>query len=111
VRFITQSNAPIPLVPGYSGLVSFSDTAGHRIWTAWAVTTYQVKITRCPMAGDTVVCGKAPPNIADGQGSFCTTVSRLFKGQVILAEAAGTFSQPVVVGDCTAICLPLLSKP
>ena len=130
VRFMTKTNDPIYLAQGYSGLISFSDTAGHRIWTAWAVTTYQVKITRWPWPGDTFVCGKAPPNAAvrihdvtiegqdniigtgaaDSQGSFCVTVSPLFKGQVILAEAGGTFSQPVVVGDFTAVYLPVTIK-
>ena len=117
-------------MPGYSGTVSFSDTTGHRVWVAWAVTDRPVKITRTPKPGDTIVCGKAPPNstvtildvtsgtldtiigtgTADAQGNFCVTVTPLYDGQVIMAEAGGVYSQPVVVRRLSQVFLPFTSK-
>ncbi|MCL5265534.1 MAG: hypothetical protein M1343_10175 [Chloroflexi bacterium] len=129
IRFYSPSNSPITLVPGYSGIVAFSDNAAHRIWAAWAVTSYQVKITGWLNPGDTRVCGKAPPGNAvrihdvttetqdivigtggaDSQGNFCVTVSPLYKGQVVMAESNGTFSQPVVVGGAFQLYLPYIT--
>ncbi|MBI2940639.1 MAG: hypothetical protein HYY04_09400 [Chloroflexi bacterium] len=117
LQFFTVSNALIPLVQGYSGTVSFGDLTGHRIWMAWAVTATPVKITSLLGPGDTVVCGTAlagsTVNIdevtaegqavligtgtANAEGKFCITVNPLVAGQVLLAEANGTFSQPVIV--------------
>jgi hypothetical protein len=109
----------ISLQLGYSGTVSFTDTVGHRVWMAWAVTAYPVKITGILKAGDTVVCGTATkgigvtildattqPNVApigsgaaDANGNFCVTVHPpLFWWEVLLAQDAnGTYSQPYVV--------------
>ncbi|MBI2908518.1 MAG: hypothetical protein HYX92_12810 [Chloroflexi bacterium] len=108
------------LVRGDAGTVSFTDSSGRRIWVAWAVTTYQVKIAGKLKAGDTSVCGKAPPGStvrirdatvetqemvigtgkADSSGDFCVTVlGPLYKDQVLLAEADGAYSQPVIVGS------------
>jgi hypothetical protein len=113
----TNNNASVPLVQGYSGQVSFSDNSGHRLFTAWAVTAFPVKITNLLGVGSTLVCVKAPPNstvrvhdvtdetqdvvigtgTTDGQGRVCVTVTPLYGGEVVIAEAEGTFSQPVVI--------------
>jgi hypothetical protein len=71
-----------------------------------------------PVPGDTRICGSGPVSTPvrihdvtnDGQdtnlgsgsigtdGLFCVDVPALTKGQVVLAEADGVYSQPVVVG-------------
>ncbi|MDP2659756.1 MAG: hypothetical protein Q8R28_03410 [Dehalococcoidia bacterium] len=130
VSFLDSSGSLKPLLQGYSGLVSFSDTRGHRIWIAWAVTAYPVKITGWLKPGDTQVCGKAPPGgavrihdvtlegqdiviatgTADAQGNYCVTVSALYEDQVLMAESDGTFSQPVIVRRVQRIFMPYLAK-
>ena len=91
-----------------------------------------MKIVGFLKVGDTRVCGTAPPNspvnihdvttqpndviinhggTSDGIGNFCITViPPLFKGQVIMAEANGTFSQPYVVGVYFQTYLPGVSR-
>jgi hypothetical protein len=117
VDFATASGSPIPLKEGYSGGVSFSDAAGHRVHTAWAATASPVKIAGYLAVGDTLVCGTAAPGTtvrihdvtadgqdvvigtgaADAQRRFCVTVPPLYRDQVIVAEAEGTYSQPAVI--------------
>lgn len=131
VSFVESTGSLKPLLQGYSGQVSFSDTTGHRIWTAWAVTAYPVKITGWPRQGDTRVCGKAPPGgtvrihdvtiegqdtvigtgTADSAGNYCVTVSPpLYEGEVLMAEVDGSFSQPVIVRRVQVILIPYLTK-
>ncbi len=131
VSFVTASGQPITLEQGYAGKASFSDNSGCKVWVAWAVTSYEVKITGWPRIGDTVVCGKAPPNttvniydvtdpvnrvligtgVSDGEGQFCVTVSPpLSKDQVIIAESEGTLSQPYVVREVSYVFLPFVVK-
>ncbi|HEV8636459.1 MAG TPA: hypothetical protein VG370_19725 [Chloroflexota bacterium] len=118
----SKSGATVPLVQGYAGTVSFTDASARRVWAAWAATAEAtanpVKITGIPRAGETMVCGTAPPGVkveiddatvatqpvvigdgnADGNGRFCVTVPPLQQGQVLLAKANGVYSQPFVVG-------------
>lgn len=117
-----RSGVAVPLVRGYAGTVSFTDTSGRRIWAAWAATaeatTNPVRIAGWPRADETAICGTAPPNLtvevydatvitapvvigqgaSDGAGNFCVSVPALQNGQVLLAKANGVFSQPYVVG-------------
>jgi hypothetical protein len=130
-QFVNSLSKPIELKEGYSGTVSFSDNSGNRVWVAWALTSIQVKITGWPKPGDTQVCGKAPPSSAitiydvstegmpgipigsgnaDSSSFFCVHVAPpLYEGQVIMAEAEGTFSQPVVV-TLKQMFLPVIKK-
>jgi hypothetical protein len=124
VQFTTTA-AAVPLVQGYAGTVSFSDTRGRRVWAAWAATTYPVKIEGWPRPDDTVICGVAQPgatvrihdvtvdtddlvigtDAADTAGRFCATVGALKKNQVLLAEADGVYSQPTVIGGGNRILI------
>lgn len=129
VRLMTASGKPLSLEVGYAGTVSFSDRLGRRLWAAWAVTAEPVKIDP-PIPGATQVCGTAAPGSAVrvedatdegklatiGTGTagpdrrFCVAVSPpLIRGQVLLAEAAGTYSQPVVV-DLSQVFFPTLAR-
>jgi hypothetical protein len=132
LSFTGITSGAIKLVQGYSGTVSFTDTFGDRVWSAWAVTAFPVRITSFPLPGQTVVCGTAGPNSAitildvstqpnqipigtgpaDSQGNWCVTVSPpLYKLQVIVAEdGSGDVSQPVVVGGAYIIYLPSLPQ-
>ncbi|MBI2952697.1 MAG: hypothetical protein HYY30_00150 [Chloroflexi bacterium] len=126
--FQTSSGTPIRLMAGYSGRVFFSDNTGHRVWIAWAATGSRLEITGYLVADMTQVCGiKAPASTtvrihdvttsdviigagtSDAQGNFCVAVSPLYKGQVIMAEADGEYSQPVVVGVFLSF-LPMISS-
>lgn len=131
VNFLNAAKALITMEQGYSGLVSFSNTTGNRIWTAWAVTAYPVKIIGWLRPGDTKVCGKAPPGgtvrihdvtqegqdiiigtgTADAQGNYCVYVNPpLYEGEVILAEVDGTYSQPVIIRPVLRVILPNMPK-
>jgi hypothetical protein len=127
IQFLKAGNVPVTLVPGYSGNVTFIDTASNRVWIAWGVTTFPVKIIGWLRPGDAQVCGKAPAgstvhiydvtdgtldhligtSTADAQGQFCVAVSPpLYANQVVMAEASGVFSQPVVI--LPPVFLPIL---
>lgn len=130
VQFFNAQSKLVTLSRGYNGLVSFTDKTGRRAFVAWAATTYPVKITTWLRAGDTLVCGTAAPNTtirihdvtiegtdniigtgaADSQGRYCVGVSALYKNEVILAEADGTYSQPVVIGDRVEVFMPFVAK-
>jgi hypothetical protein len=121
----TNTTAALPLVQGYAGTVSFSDTRGRRVWAAWAATAYPVKIEGWPRPEDTLVCGTAQPGAtvrihdvtvdtddlvigtdpADTAGRFCATVGALKKNQVLLAEADGVYSQPTVISGGNRILI------
>ena len=51
------------------GAISFSDAASHRVYAAWAVTAYPVKINGFLRPGDTTVCGAATAGIITGVGA------------------------------------------
>jgi hypothetical protein len=130
VRFRSLQGDGIGLVQGYSGLVSFSDRNGHRLFTAWAVPALPVKITGYLAVGDALVCGRAGPGSAvrihdvtaegqdvvigagttDSAGRFCVAVSPpLYQDEVIVAEADGTYSQPVVIPTPTPTPTPTVT--
>lgn len=116
----------VSLVRGYSGTVSFSNNTGGRVWMAWAVAAVPVKIVGLVAPGDSRVCGTGPvgttarvhdvgedgqttvlgSSAVDGAGAWCATVSTLAKNQVIIAEADGIYSQPVVIGGGNRIMIP-----
>lgn len=131
LHFNLTNGSPSSLAQGYSGTVSFTDGSSNRIWVAWAVTTIPVKITSLLRPGSTQVCGTAAPNTSvtiydatdeandlnsplgtsssDGSGNFCVSLSSpLHAGQVILADADGTFSQPAVIQN--PIFIPFVVK-
>jgi len=131
IAFVDSASRTITLDQGYAGKLSFSNDFGNSVWVAWAVTAIKVKITGWPRIGDTVVCGKAPPdsvvNIydvtvpenpvligtgrSDGQGGFCVTVSPpLYKDEVIMAESSGSYSQPYQVREVFDLYLPMVRK-
>lgn len=119
VNFLDVAKKPLPLARGYSGTAAFTSPTGIRVWSAWAVVALPTKIVGYLNVGDTKVCGTAAPNaplrihdlssptadviLATGtvgaDGKFCATTAPLAKDQVVLAEADGTYSQPVVVGS------------
>jgi hypothetical protein len=129
VRF-SNSSGPVSMVRGYSGTVSFTNTLGQRVWTAWAVAAVPVKITGMVLPGDGQVCGTGPAGTTvrihdvttegqdlivgsgtiDAGGKWCVAVSTLKKDQVILAEADGVYSQPVVIGGGNRIFIALTTR-
>ncbi len=143
LQFFSGSNkTPIPLGQGYGGQVSMTDAwnyvatdaSTHRVWIAWAITVIPVEIIGYLRPGDTVVCGKGPPNVAiniydvtnnatgltiilgsgstDSTGHFCVTVNApLYLGQVVMAGTPppdNNLSQPVVV--LNPIFLPIVYR-
>lgn len=141
VQFFSGRNTtPIPLAQGYGGQVSMTDAwnyvstdgSNHSVWIAWKITVIPVVITGFLKPGDTVVCGKGPPNATiniydvtnnstllniilgtgstDSAGHFCITVNApLHLGQVVMAGTPppdNNLSQPVVV--LNPIFLPIV---
>jgi hypothetical protein len=129
-QFTSSSNTLVAMVQGYSGLVLFSDMRGHRLYTAWAVTAFPVKIVPQPRIGASTVCGVAAAGTTvrihdvtietqdvvlgtgttDSAGKFCVSLSAPLRGsQVVIADADGTYSQPVVVFPFTTL-VPVVGR-
>lgn len=131
LSFVQKADGkPIRLASGHIGQVSFTSFTGNRLYINWAVTSFPLRIDGLLRVGATQVCGKAAgggtvriydatlagheiiisTGTADSQGRFCVTVNPLTKGQVILAEAGGTYSQPVVAGEFEIAFMPLIGR-